>query len=133
MRKDAETRKPACEQTGDPVSEGNVDLRQPSLTEPHHEHARGGDGDDYDGSGAHGWLSTTASASISTSQSGSMKRTTCIIVFAGRISPKNSPCTAATCSQSSMRVNKTLVRITSLSLPPSPSIADWIISKHLRA
>src|SRR5208282_6235305 len=53
---DAEAGKPACEQPGDPVREGNVDLRQPSLTEPHHEHACGSDGDDYDGSGAHGLL-----------------------------------------------------------------------------
>jgi hypothetical protein len=52
---DAEARKPASEQPGDPVGEGNVDLRQPSLTKPHHEHARGGDGDDYDGCGIHGF------------------------------------------------------------------------------
>ena len=50
---DAEARKPASEQPGDPVSKGNVDLRQPSFTETHHEHACGGDGDDYDGSGDH--------------------------------------------------------------------------------
>jgi len=60
MRKDAETRKPACEQPGDPISEGNVDLRQPSLTEPHQEHARGGDSDDCDGCGIHGVLVLTA-------------------------------------------------------------------------
>lgn len=36
-------------------------------------------------------VSTTASASNSMSQSGSMKPDTCIIVLAGRISPKNSP------------------------------------------
>jgi hypothetical protein len=53
---DAEARKPAREKAGDPVGEGNVDLRQPSLTEPHHEHARGGDGDDYDGYRDHGVL-----------------------------------------------------------------------------
>ena len=47
--------------------------------------------------------------------------------------PKNSPCTKATCSQSSIRVNKILVRITSDSFPPNPSMADWIISIHLRA
>ena len=43
---DAEAGKPASEQTGDPVSEGNVDLSKPSLTEPHHEHARGSYADD---------------------------------------------------------------------------------------
>jgi len=52
----AEAGKPACEQPGDPVRKGNVDLRQPSLTEPHHEHARGGDSDDCDGCGIHGSL-----------------------------------------------------------------------------
>jgi hypothetical protein len=36
---DAEARKPACEKAGDPVGEGNVDLRQPSLAKPHHENA----------------------------------------------------------------------------------------------
>ena len=77
--------------------------------------------------------STIASASISISQSGSMKRTTCMIVFAGRMLPKNSPWTAATCSQSCMRVNKILVRKTSESLPPSRSMADWIISRQRRA
>src|SRR5574341_311764 len=41
-------------------------------------------------------LSMTASASISTSQSGSMNRDTCMMVFAGRIEAKNSPCTEAT-------------------------------------
>ena len=39
VRENTETRKPACEQTGDPIREGNVDLRQPSLSEPHHENA----------------------------------------------------------------------------------------------
>ena len=82
----------------------------------------------------HGLLvSTTASASISSSQSGSMKRTTCIIVFAGRMLPKNSPWTVATRSQSSMRIRRIRVRTTSKSLPQSPSMADWMISKHLRA
>src|SRR6266567_3727151 len=45
--------------------------------------------------------------------------------------PKNSPWTPPTCSQSSMRVDKILVRRTSESLPPL--MADWTISKHLRA
>ena len=40
--------------------------------------------------------STTASASISTSQLEPMKRTTCMMVFAGRMLLKNSPWTAAT-------------------------------------
>jgi hypothetical protein len=38
---------------GDPVGEDDVDLRQPSLTKPHHQDARGGDDDDYDGSNVH--------------------------------------------------------------------------------
>jgi len=53
---DAEARKPASEQPSEPVSEGNVDLRQPSLAEPHQQHARGGDGDYDDGSDTHGSL-----------------------------------------------------------------------------
>ena len=36
---DAEARKPARENAGDPVREGNVDLCQPSLAKPHHENA----------------------------------------------------------------------------------------------
>jgi len=35
----AETRKPAREQAGDPVRKDDVDLREPSLSEPHHENA----------------------------------------------------------------------------------------------
>ena len=61
--------------------------------------------------------STIASASISTNQLASMNRTTCMIVLAGRIFVKNSPCTRATFSQSSIRVKRILVRITSDSLP----------------
>jgi hypothetical protein len=53
---DAEAQKPAREQAGDPVREGNIDLREPSLAKPHHQNARGGDDDDYDGSGDHGSL-----------------------------------------------------------------------------
>src|ERR1035441_9559594 len=64
MRENAEARYPASEQPSDRVSEGNVDLRQPSLTEPHHEHARGGDGDDYDGCGIHGLMKSDALAFI---------------------------------------------------------------------
>jgi hypothetical protein len=56
--------------------------------------------------------SMTASASSSTSQSGSMNRETCMIVFAGRIAPKNSPCTAATACQSSILVSSVRVRTT---------------------
>ena len=56
--------------------------------------------------------STTASASISTSQSGSTKLETCMIVFTGRMSRKISPWTAATACQSSMRVSKIRVRTT---------------------
>src|SRR5271167_266281 len=64
MRENAETRKPTCEQSGDPVRDRDVDLRQPSLTEPHHEHARGGDGDDYDGCGIHGLMKSDTLALI---------------------------------------------------------------------
>jgi hypothetical protein len=39
MRENAEARQPASEQAHDPVGEGNVDLRQPSLAEAHHEDA----------------------------------------------------------------------------------------------
>jgi hypothetical protein len=39
MRENAEARQPASEQARDPVGEGNVDLRQPSLAEAHHEDA----------------------------------------------------------------------------------------------
>jgi hypothetical protein len=56
MRENAETGKPACEQAGDPVREDYIDLRQPSLTKPHHEHARRGDGDNEDDDGVHGSL-----------------------------------------------------------------------------
>ena len=35
----AEARKPTCEQPGDPVREGDVDFREPSLPKPHHENA----------------------------------------------------------------------------------------------
>jgi hypothetical protein len=45
MRENAETGKPASEQACDPVRKGNVDRRQPSLSKPHHENARRGDGD----------------------------------------------------------------------------------------
>ncbi len=77
--------------------------------------------------------SITASASISTSQAGSMNRTTCIMVLAGRISEKNWPCTRATFSQSSIRVRRILVRMTSDKCPPKPSMAAWIISRVRRA
>ena len=56
--------------------------------------------------------STTASASNSISQSGSMKRVTCMMVLAGRIAPKYSPCTAATACQSSILVSSVRVRTT---------------------
>jgi hypothetical protein len=46
---DAEAGKPAREQPSDPIRDSDIDLRQPSLAEPHQQHARGGDGDDYDG------------------------------------------------------------------------------------
>jgi len=47
------TRQPACEETGDSVRKGDIDLREPSLLKPHHQHARGGDEGDYDDSEAH--------------------------------------------------------------------------------
>ena len=47
---------------------------------------------------------TTASASISTSSSGSMRATTCTIVDAGRTSPKTSPCARPTSAQCAMSV-----------------------------
>ena len=34
----------------------------PSLTKPHHEHAHGGGGDDYDGCGIHGFSPNLARA-----------------------------------------------------------------------
>ena len=39
VRENAEARKPACEQTGDPVRKDDVDLRQPSLPKAHHDNA----------------------------------------------------------------------------------------------
>src|SRR5215469_5790784 len=39
VRENAETRKPTREQARDPIDEGTVDLRQPSLAKPHHENA----------------------------------------------------------------------------------------------
>jgi hypothetical protein len=59
------------------------------------------------------YSSTIASASISTNHSGSMKRRTWTNVLAGRTSLKNCPCTSATFSQSSIRVRKVRVRMTS--------------------
>jgi hypothetical protein len=73
---------------------------------------------------------TTASTSLSMSQSGSMKRLTCTIVLTGRMSRKNSPCTSATAFQSSIRVKRIRVRMTSSSLAPSCSRAAREISKH---
>lgn len=57
--------------------------------------------------GAHrcaNYSSTIASASISTSQAGSIREATWTIVLTGRTAEKNSPCTAPTASQSSIRV-----------------------------
>ena len=39
LRENAETRKLAREQAGDPIRKGDVDLRQPSLARTHHEDA----------------------------------------------------------------------------------------------
>jgi hypothetical protein len=39
VRENAETRKPTCEQAGDSVREGDIDLRELSLAKPHHENA----------------------------------------------------------------------------------------------
>src|SRR5205085_1824089 len=62
-----------------------------------------------------------------------MKRTTCATVLAGRTSRKNSPCTRATRSQSSMRVSSMRVRTTSESRAPKLSSARATISKQRRA
>src|SRR6266704_3526415 len=67
------------------------------------------------------------------SQSGSAKRVTCITVVTGRISPKNSPCTCPTLSQSVMRVRRIRVRITWERSAPRPSRAMRMISKQRRA
>ena len=48
------------------------------------------------------YLSMTASVSISASQSASIKRTPGVMVLAGQMLPKNSPWTAASCSESSI-------------------------------
>ena len=45
MLENAETRKAACEQPGDPVREDDVDLREPSLPKLHHQNASGNNGD----------------------------------------------------------------------------------------
>jgi hypothetical protein len=51
VRENAEARKPARKQTGNPVCHSDVDLRQPSLAEAHQEDSCGSDGDNYnDGS-----------------------------------------------------------------------------------
>ena len=135
VRENAEAGKPACEQAGDAIRGRDVDLRQPSLAKPHHQDSCGGDDDCDDGSDAHSSLAFHNGIRFDLNQPirGSIKRTTCMMVLAGRIVPKNSPWTAATGSQSSMRVSNIRVRVTSESLPPSPSIADWMISRHLRA
>jgi hypothetical protein len=39
MRENAEAGKPSSEQPGDPVRDCDIDFRQPSFAEPHHEHA----------------------------------------------------------------------------------------------
>jgi hypothetical protein len=46
VRENAEAGKPTCEQTGDPVRDSDVDLRQPSLAEPHHQDSASCDGED---------------------------------------------------------------------------------------
>jgi hypothetical protein len=53
VRENAETRKSTREQARDPIGEGNVDLRQSSLAEPHHKNAGDCDSNDYDGCGSH--------------------------------------------------------------------------------
>ena len=62
--------------------------------------------------------SITASTSVSISHSGSIKEETCMMVLAGRISLKKSPCTRAAASQSSIRVSMMRVRIMS----PAPAV-----------
>ncbi len=53
-----------------------------------------------------------------------MNRDTCIMVFAGRIEPKNSPCTEATAGQSSILVSRVRVRTTCSSDAPARSNAS---------
>ena len=53
---------------------------------------------------------------------------TSTIVVAGRISPNTLPCTRATASHCDTSVTYIRVRITCSSLPPSASIAAWMIA-----
>jgi hypothetical protein len=62
-----------------------------------------------------------------------MKRATSMIVFAGPDAAKELAVDCRDLFPTSIRVSRILVRVTSESLPPCPSIADWIISRHLSA
>ncbi len=68
-----------------------------------------------------------ASASISTSITGSMSRLTSTMVVAGRMVPKNSPCARPTSSHWEMSVTYMRVRTTSSSRAPSASSAVWML------
>jgi len=71
-----------------------------------------------------------ASISVSINHSGSTRDVTCTMVLAGRMSRKNSPCTCATASQSSIRVSIIRVRMMSPGTAPSCSRTVREISKH---
>src|SRR5690554_3131017 len=77
-------------------------------------------------------FTTKQSASISTSQSGSMRRLTSTNVDAGRTSAKNSPCALAASSQRETSVSMTRVRTTSFFDPPASLTALRMISRQRR-
>src|SRR6185295_5929894 len=66
---------------------------------------------------------SSASASISTSIWGSMRRLTCTIEVAGRMAAKNSPCARPTSSQREMSTTYMRVRTTSSSRAPARASA----------
>ena len=53
MREDTEAREPSCEQACDSVRDKDVDLRQPSLAEAHHQDPSCGDCNSENGYDAH--------------------------------------------------------------------------------
>ena len=69
---------------------------------------------------------TIASASISSNISGETRAVIAIMVLAGRMSRKNSPCAFPTFSQSAMLVRNTRVRTTSFNEAPARSSARSI-------
>jgi len=103
-------------------------------SKPHHQNAFG-DGDYDGGSDTHGFLALHNGVGFGLNQPIRVDEAHDLHdrVRSGWMLPKNSPWTVATRSQSLSVGQQTLVRITSVSLPRSSSIADWIISRHLRA